>query len=223
MEKENKSFIQVPLEFKEDSFSEDDNFHYVSAYATTFDLDLGLDIVMPGATKRSLSVKKPKVLLHHDNKMPVGAHMEAVEDEKGVLIKCKIPKDGGNTPYLIPYLKCGAVNQLSIGYYTRKYENDKETGIRKIYDLDWEEYSFVTFPMNPNATVLDVKSQDGIINVRYLEKALRDVGLSQKESKALISGGISALKQRDADEDFQKKLSIEFIESYKQSIAILKQ
>tara|TARA_R110000787_G_scaffold127401_2_gene238832 strand:+ start:2355 stop:3068 length:714 start_codon:yes stop_codon:yes gene_type:complete len=200
-----KSFIEVPIEFKEDAFSEDDNFHYVKAYATTFDLDLGGDIVMPGATKKSLKKKSPKVLLHHDSRLPVGAHMKAIEDENGVLIQCKIPKDGGNTPFLVPYLKCGAVSQLSIGYFIKKYEMDTKKGIRKITELEFEEYSFVLFPMNPNAKVVDVKFNNGTI--RELEKGLRDAGLSNREAKTAIS--VFNSFQRDAGDSLRDVVTID--------------
>ena len=57
--------------------------------------------------------------------------------------------------------------------------------------------------------MVNVKQKDGIIDVRVLEKTLRDAGLSRNEAKAIISGGISELKQRDADQLSKKNEELE--------------
>jgi hypothetical protein len=88
----------------------------------------------------------------------------------------------------------GLIKKFSIGYSVAK--KSFEGGKRMLEELKLVEVSPVTFPMNPEANLLTVKS-DGKYDVRQFEKMLRDVGhLSQREAKAFIAEGFKGL-QRD--------------------------
>ena len=78
-----------------------------------------------------------------------------------------------------------AIDGLSIGYRVDDYSFDNN--VRIIKKLSVLEYSFVTFAMNPNAIVNDMKSAK-LDSVRDIENYLRDAcGLSRNDAKTLIS------------------------------------
>lgn len=163
---------------KEDgTLVEDDKFFYFEGYASTWSKDLGDDIVMPGAFKQSLKQRKPKVLAFHDPDILAGFSLEEYEDEIGLRVKGRIPKDGGNTPMIVPYMGEGGLDSLSIGFRIGRDDDgeplyDYINGIRYIKVCDLYEYSFVAFPMNPGAKVVL-----GATNIppQYISNDLPDV------------------------------------------------
>jgi len=137
---------------------EDDNSYFFEGYASTWTLDLGDDIIRPGAFLDSLKVRKPKVLAFHDPDLLAGFSMEEMEDEIGLRVKGRIPKDGANTPSIVPYMGEGGIDSLSIGFRIARDDDgelmmDFINGVRIIKKIELFEYSFVTFPMNPAAKV----------------------------------------------------------------------
>ena len=58
----------------------------------------------------------------------------------------------------------------------------------------------MTFPANDAARIQAVKD-DGTLNIRDIERALRDVGLSQQQAKALIADGYRALRDVPTDDE----------------------
>jgi phage head maturation protease len=80
-------------------------------------------------------------------------------------------------------VKGGAVKGLSIGYMTKDYEIDRQTGARRLKKLDLWEISLVTFPMLPEAQA-SVKMD---FDAPSWEQAFRDEGLSNREAKLATS------------------------------------
>lgn len=197
---EKKEYTEINVEFKGDSFREDNEYYYVKAYASTYDQDLVGDIIEKGAFKKTLKSRIPKVLGYHNTQMPVGGHISGKEDDNGLYIECRIPKDGGNTPFIVPYVKCGAVSAMSIGFIVKDYSINKK-GLRVLKEIDLFEYSFVTFPANPEAKIVDIKSCLG--NIRYVESVLKKTGFSRKQAKALLAGGYDGLSQCDAESNYK--------------------
>lgn len=160
-EEADKMVIEVPFNLvqKDGTLVEDETHYYFEGYASTFgNVDSDDDVIAAGAFRKTLEFRKPKVLGHHDVRMPVGVHMEAKEDNNGLKVKGKIPKDGGNTPFIVPYLRDGVIDSLSIGFRIArdadgKYRYDIVDGVRIIKEVDLYEYSFVVFPANELATV----------------------------------------------------------------------
>jgi hypothetical protein len=63
-------------------------------------------------------------------------------------------------------------------------------------EVDLVEVSLVTFPANPKALIGSVKSGSGP-GIRDAEKALREVGFSANEAKAVLAKGFSAIERRE--------------------------
>ena len=177
-------------------------------YASTFgNVDLGGDICVAGCFAESLAKRpagKVKMLLHHDTRRICGTWTEMAEDGHGLKVKGRLlltTQDGKETYEL---MRAGALDAMSIGYRTLSDEIDRQSGVRKITKADLLEVSVVTFGMNERATVSGVKTAlktviDGLSkeDLRDLEAALRDAGLSRGDARMAI-GGFKNWSQCDA-------------------------
>jgi HK97 family phage prohead protease len=185
-----KPTLTIPLEIK--SLSDREFEGHGSVFKN---IDLGGDIVLPGAFKRSLKEHKdsgalPQMFWMHDPSRVPGKWLEMSEDKKGLAVRGVLADtDLGNEIHTL--LKMDAVRGLSIGYVTRDQDFDKD-GNRLIKEADLWEVSVVSLPMNPLAQVAHVKSRlsaagEYVPTVREFERVLRDVGCSLKVAKILIS------------------------------------
>lgn len=168
-------------------------------------VDLGGDVVVPGAFKRSLARHKaagtlPQMFWMHKADMVPGAWKEMHEDEKGLFVRGELADTQlGNEIHTL--LKMKAVRGLSIGYQTIDSDYDKD-GNKLLKEVDLWEVSPVSLAMNPLAKVEFVKSRlsrDGeyVPDVRELEAIFRDGGLSQKQA-VTACGILKKWSQRDA-------------------------
>jgi len=158
---------------------EDEKFFYFEGYASTWSKDLGDDVINVGAFKDSLKQRKPKVLAFHDPDLLAGFSLEEYEDQIGLRVKGRIPKDGGNTPLIVPYMGEGGLDSLSIGFRIARDDEgeplyDYINGVRYIKKVDLYEYSFVAFPMNPAAKVVLGASD---IPPQFISSSIPDVDL----------------------------------------------
>lgn len=189
----------MTLQFKSAAFEvkkEPDEDGSFEGYASVFEVvDLGLDVVAPGAFAKSLAVRKPKMLWQHDVGQVIGVFDDLKEDDRGLYVKGRISKDVQKGAEAMALLRMGALDSMSIGYRTVEAIPEGGGRVRRITELDLHEISLVTFPMLPAAKVTAVKSEDGTFDVRLMERALRDVfALSQSEAKAFIADGFKGLK-----------------------------
>ena len=184
-----------------------------SGYGSTFgNLDLGGDMIQAGAFTKSLDEwhsknEMPFLLAFHDMNRPIGDWLEMREDEKGLFVRGQLWVKGDRRieDAVMAYNMLRGTGQktLSIGYRVNDYEmQDSINGsIRVIKQIDLVEVSIVPIPMNPQAKITAVKSlkdeEGNILSKRDVERALRDAGLSTRQSKAFIAGGYEAL-ERDA-------------------------
>jgi HK97 family phage prohead protease len=165
-------------------------------YGSIFkNVDLGGDVVLPGAFRRSLKEHKeskqlPAMFWMHDPSRVPGKWLEMHEDKKGLVVRGVLADtDLGNEIHTL--LKMDAVRGLSIGYVTRDQDYDND-GHRLIKEADLWEVSVVSLPMNPLAQVAHVKSRlsaagEYVPTIREFERRLRDVGCSQKVAKIICS------------------------------------
>lgn len=170
-----------------------------AGYASVFNVtDSQNDMVMPGAFARTLLEGAPaKLLWQHQPEEPIGVLKTLKEDAIGLYIEGEIllSLTRGREAYAL--LKSGAINGLSIGYRTKEYAYDPESGIRYLTEVELFEVSLVTFPANELAGVTSLKS--GTPTIRDLEHILRDAGFSRKDAKAVAARGFAALHDpRDA-------------------------
>ena len=127
-------------------------------------VDLGGDVILPGAFKRTLAEHKANGTLpamfwmHRETSVP-GKWLEIAEDDRGLPVKGELaPTELGKEIHTL--LKMDAVGGLSIGYLPVpgqvEYEAD---GVRILKEVDLFEVSIVAIPMNPKAQIAHVKSR----------------------------------------------------------------
>lgn len=158
-------------------------------------VDLGGDIVVPGAFKRSLAQHRkagslPSMFWMHDPSRVAGKWLEMSEDKDGLKVRGVLaPTPLGDE--IRTLLQMDAVKGLSIGYRTIEQDWDGD-GNRLIKEAELWEVSVVSLPMNPLAQVAHVKSRlsangEYVPTPREFEQALRDVGCSQRTAKRILS------------------------------------
>ena len=155
MNKEYKSFY-----FEVKDYNEDREYFYFKGYASTFgNIDLGNDVIEKGAFQDTLQKNKFKILWQHKMSEPIGMPIKAHEDEKGLYIEARLPKDDDFVKgRVIPQMKCGSIDSMSIGYMVN--DDEFEGKIRRIKSVNLFEVSLVSMPMNPLAVVEAFKSRD---------------------------------------------------------------
>ena len=174
----------------------------IKGYASRFDeIDNGNDSVMKGAYSNSLrSGRRIKMLWQHDPNQPIGVWDDVKEDDTGLLVSGRILPEVEKGREALALVKAGAVDGLSIGYRTIDSEPGAN-GERRLKEWDLWEVSLVTFPMQETARVDAVKAAD--MSRREMETLLtQDAGLSRTVARALMDGGMGAVKAtQDAGEN----------------------
>lgn len=175
----------------------------LEGYGSTFgNVDQGEDIVAPGAFTAWINTNAGKslpMLFGHRTDRIAGVWTSFSEDSKGLFCRGQIIKAAPTGAEVYALAKAGAVTGLSIGYRTRDASMDHVTGVRTLKVVDLKEISMTAFPMNEEAQITRVKSED--LTARYAEKALRDAGFSRTEAKAIIAAGFKTMPLRDAGGD----------------------
>lgn len=166
----------------------------IEGYGSVFDVvDLGGDIVAPGAFTQSLrSGRKVKMLRGHDTSAVIGVWDRIEEDGKGLRVAGRLLTTVAAGREAYELAKAGAIDGLSIGYRTGKSMD--RNGRRVILQADVLEVSLVTFPMNEMARIDTVKAAQDFnagnpaTLKRDVERFLRDAGFSITEAKAGAAG-----------------------------------
>jgi HK97 family phage prohead protease len=188
-------FKHLSIEWKADDQGQ------IEGYGSVFDtVDLGGDIVAPGAFKQSLAgSRRVKMLFQHDKSSVVGVWNTMEEDAKGLRVAGRMLTTVRAGAEAYELVKAGAIDGLSIGFSAVK--SIDRNGKRVILQADLWEVSLVTFPMNEMARIDAVKAAG--LSERELERMLtRDAGLSRSVALALMGGGYNGIKaMRDAGDD----------------------
>lgn len=199
--------IACPFELK--SIDTDGSFE---GYGSVFGvLDNFGDIVEQGAFKRSLNEahkkgRLPALLWQHQTDKPIGRFLEIKEDTRGLFVRGKFTRGVAQADEARRLLKDGALDGLSIGFSVNPggATVDRKAGVRRLTDLKLMEVSLVTFPANEEARISAVKSCDP----KFVERTLRDAGLSRHDAKRIVSRGVTTAKAlRDADADAVKQMA----------------
>lgn len=181
------STIRVPLEIKD--LTEQGEF---TAYLAVFgNIDSGNDRIVKGAFAESLRRQGPKpfpLLYQHDPEEVIGGFY-ATEDDYGLRMSpgfFNLETQRGREAY--SNAKRGLLTGFSIGYETKDFSVDAQTGVRTLTRVDLWEGSIVTFPMNPAARLVSIKKMLPS-TAREFEMFLRDAGFSRRQAKTLTSQG----------------------------------
>lgn len=132
-----------------------------SGYAAVFgNKDSGGDIIEKGAFSKTIreDFDRIKILSQHtDCELPIGKPLELREDDKGLFIRGKI-SDTAKGRDIQTLMKDGVLNELSIGYDAVEFDYDNEQGVRRLKEIKLWEVSIVTWAMNDQAKIDEVKS-----------------------------------------------------------------
>jgi hypothetical protein len=173
-------------------------------YASHFGVvDQGMDMMMAGAFEESLSqipADKVRMLYHHDPREVIGKYTEIREDNTGLYVKGRLFMKVQRAAETYELMMERAIEGLSIGYRTKRYEDDNDTGVRKLHAVNLMEISVVTFPMEQMAGITMVKHDGKLPTEREFERYLtRDAGFSAQEAKAIIADGYKSLNTTARD------------------------
>lgn len=181
------------LEIK--SVREDGSFEgYASVFGNT---DTDGEVVDKGAFKRTLDHSKGVVpiLWQHQSDQPIGWNATAEEDNYGLAVSGKLDIERNDVArkaygFLKMGIEMGGKPGLSIGFVVPRDGAYVKDGVRHFKQVVWKEYSVVTFPANPEATVVSAKAEEILLprmTPDQISKALRgeDVGLSEDQKKGL--------------------------------------
>jgi hypothetical protein len=121
---------------------------------------------------------------------------------------------GGNDLYQILKESPKMFGGVSVGAYADEYQwvkedgtpmtvgsdNPYEDGYFQITKGGLREVSVVMYPNNPNAEInkLEMFSPEGVMNIRLIEKTLREAGLTRKDATTASLVFKNALEQREA-------------------------
>lgn len=132
-----------------------------SGYAAVFgNKDSGGDIIEKGAFSKTIreDFDHIKILSQHtDCELPIGKPLELREDDMGLFIRGKI-SDTAKGRDIQTLMKDGVLNELSIGYDAVEFDYDSEQGVRRLKEIKLWEVSIVTWAMNDQAKIDEVKS-----------------------------------------------------------------
>ena len=216
----------------------------VKGYASTFDRepDAYGDVIAPGAFAKSLERWKQlnaegkyiPLLWGHDTNDPtsnIGRVVEAVEDERGLLVTAEFDADNEKAQYVRKLVQEGRVYQFSFAFDVREWgQIELEDGRKanELRDIELFEVSLVQIPANQHATVEEVKAlKAGRRNSKKDTESLREVLGAADHIREVVNGlladGEAEATGGDDEGEAAKaaegqKSQAEFVEAYKQAV-----
>lgn len=152
----------------------------------------------------------PMFLNHNSDSMPVGEWTQLEMDDDGMSAKGRLflNTTAGSDLYQVMSESPNMFGGVSVGAYADEYQfvdedgmpTQDESGYFQITKGGLRETSVVMHPNNPKAEVkkLEYFREDGSADLKVLEEALRDAGLSKQMSVAAASVFKTVIEQRDA-------------------------
>ena len=158
----------------------------------------------------------PMFVNHNADAVPVGEWTSIEMDDTGMTASGRLYLNTtqGSDLYQVMCESPNMFGGVSVGAYAEEYQWVKEDGTPftigsdNVYDEGYfqitkgglRETSIVMYPNNPSAEVskLEYFRPDGSADLKVLEQALRDAGLSKSDAVAAASTFKKVLEQRDA-------------------------
>jgi HK97 family phage prohead protease len=124
-------------------------------------VDLGGDVVMPGAFSRTLKARGNEVpiLYQHNMREPIGLGT-LTDTASGLQIEGKLVLTVARAKEAFDLMRERILKGLSIGYDVVR--DEIRSGARHLKELKLYEVSLVTLPMNELATISVVKSREDL-------------------------------------------------------------
>jgi HK97 family phage prohead protease len=178
------------VEYKALNFKADDvntGARTFAGYASTFDADLGNDIISKGAFNKTLKERGDRVKILWQHADPIGKPTSMNTDSKGLFVEGKISKTRLGDE-AVELMNDGVIDQMSIGFSIPAGKSERDSkGMRLINEVKLFEFSLVTFPMNENAFVTSIKSvKDAIRCGNYDHTELKELADALAELNALL-------------------------------------
>lgn len=156
------------LTVKQVEGAEGKSFGTLTGYASTFDIDLTGDRIMPGAWAKSISEVVPagrvKLIdghnLYEGSSAILGLVTSAIEDQKGLLIEARFASTEP-AQRVRALVQEGILSDFSVGFRIMRDSLNMSAKIREISEAALVEVSVVATPANPEARILRVKSAGG--------------------------------------------------------------
>jgi hypothetical protein len=177
----------------------DDAGTFVGLGAVYNNIDLGGDVIDPGAFSRTLSAGKSfPVLWRHDPSNPIG-HAKITDSREGLQVAGTLMLTDPTAQKAYTFMKAGVVKGLSIGYDTIQatYEGD----VRHLTELRLWEISCVTFPMNEQALVSGIKAMSDDERAGHIKAINEHRKAIDREQRGMRMHLKSLLDLADDDED----------------------
>lgn len=152
----------------------------------------------------------PMFLNHQSDAMPVGEWTSFEMDDNCMTAQGRIYTNttAGKDIYTVMQESPQMFGGVSVGAYAEDYQmvnadgepDQSEDAYFQITKGGLREVSIVMYPNNPEANVnkLEFFRPDGSADLKILEQALRDAGLSKSDAVAAASTFKKVLEQRDA-------------------------
>ena len=152
----------------------------------------------------------PMFINHASDSIPVGQWTEFTFDDEGMTAKGQLFMNTSQGQDLYQVMRESPVmfGGVSVGAYAEDYhmvnaDGEPDQGDEAYFQITkggLREVSVVMYPNNLEATVskLEFFRQDGTADLKILELALRDVGLSKSDAVAAASTFKKVFEQRDA-------------------------
>jgi HK97 family phage prohead protease len=155
----------------------------------------------------------PMFLNHNDLGMPMGEWNSFEFDDQGMTAKGRLYTNtvGGNDLYQILKESPKMFGGVSVGAYADEAQmvdadgnpvedDDTDEAYFQITKGGLREVSVVMYPNNPNAEInkLEMFSTEGVLNIRTVEKTLREAGLTRKDATTASLVFKKAMEQREA-------------------------
>ena len=178
------------MEYKALNFKADDvntGARTFAGYASTFDADLGNDIISKGAFNKTLKERGDRVKILWQHADPIGKPLSMNTDSKGLFVEGKISKTRLGDE-AVELMNDGVIDQMSIGFSIPSGKSERDSkGMRLINEVKLFEFSLVTFPMNENAFVTSIKSVKAAIQSgTYDHTELKELADALAELNALL-------------------------------------
>ena len=162
-------------------------------YASVFNsrsVDLGgfVEIVRPGAFKRTLQNADVRAMLNHDPNHILGRNkagtLELREDDRGLRVEITPP--AGDR--VIESVRRGDLDGMSFGFRTvsDRWNHDEKPSLRELLDVDLFDVSVVAFPAYPRTDVALRSLQRSLAEISD-ETARRRLRLAELERALRIS------------------------------------
>ncbi len=185
--------------FKIKSLSDGGTFQgLAAAYGN---VDLGGDVIQPGAFAKSIASGKPFPLLwQHQSDKPIGS-VKVSNSRDGLFVDGTLMLSDPTAQQAYTFMKSGVIKGLSIGYDVLQEHYDN-AGIRHLTELRLWEVSCVTFPMNESAQVFSVKGRNATANLAAAARFIQSVlAVEDDEARARIKEIAVHCKTLLGDED----------------------